>query len=75
MCHVPPEVWAKEYNYHFHGHKFQNAQHVTWSSGARVMSWGVIHAEIVWSDLGMVCVQMMFREVVCKIFDLGANEQ
>ncbi len=56
-------------------HKFQNAQHVTWSSGSRVISWGVIHAEIVWSDLGMVCVQMMFSEVVCKIFDPGANEQ
>ncbi len=42
--------------------------HDTWISGSREIGWGVIHVEIVWSDLGMMCNWVMFSELVNKIF-------
>ncbi len=36
--------------------------------GSREIGYGVIHVEIVWSVLGMICSLMMFSEVVGKKF-------
>ncbi len=39
----------------------------TWRSDSREIGWEVIHVEIVGSDLGVMCNQVMFCEVVCKV--------
>ncbi len=42
--------------------------HESWSSGSREIVQGVTHVEIVSPDMGMMCSQVIFGEVVYKIF-------
>ncbi len=41
--------------------------HVTCSSGSREIGWGVVHLDIVSSDLDIMGKWLMLNEVVCKI--------
>ena len=44
------------------------SSHDTWSNDSLEIGQEVIHMEIVWSDMGVMCGQIMCSEVVCKIF-------
>ncbi len=72
MCRVLLKVLTKEYGYHTvpMGISSKIPLYDIWHSGSREIDWGVIHVEILQSDLGMMSGWMMFSEVVCKILSI-----